>query len=126
MAASSTSSVRIVARIRPLLSHEHANDIVVTSEGNSIKIPNPKNEKELFTFPFNAVYPMESDQAQIFAEGVCVCVCQLRGRALTPYLLTICRTDILAQSRRPSSTSSKAMMLRSSPTVLPAPEKPTP
>lgn len=44
-------------------------DVVVTSEGNMVSMPNPKNEKETFTFPFHAVYGMESDQAEIFAEG---------------------------------------------------------
>ena len=63
----STTQVRIVARIRPVLKAEK--DVVVTSEGNMVSMPNPKNEKETFTFPFHAVYGMESDQAEIFAEG---------------------------------------------------------
>jgi hypothetical protein len=65
----STSQVRIVARIRPVLGSEIEKDIVVSTEGNSITMPNPKNEKEIFTFPFNAVYDMDSDQAQMFSEG---------------------------------------------------------
>jgi hypothetical protein len=68
MAATSTSQVRIVARIRPVLGTEMANDVVVTSEANLVSMPNPKNEKETFTFPFHSVYGTESDQAQIFAE----------------------------------------------------------
>jgi hypothetical protein len=62
--------VRIIARIRPVLGSEREMDIVVKNDSNLVVMPNPKNEKETFTFPFHAVYPMESDQAQIFAEGV--------------------------------------------------------
>jgi hypothetical protein len=69
-AAASTSQVRIVARIRPVLGSENTNDVVVNAEANSVSMPNPKNEKETFTFPFHAVYGMDSDQAQIFAEGM--------------------------------------------------------
>ncbi|KAI5789850.1 P-loop containing nucleoside triphosphate hydrolase protein [Pyronema domesticum] len=60
--------VRIIARIRPVLGSEREMDIVVKNDSNLVIMPNPKNEKETFTFPFHAVYPMESDQAQIFAE----------------------------------------------------------
>jgi hypothetical protein len=69
-ASASTSQVRIVARIRPVLGSENTNDVVVNAEANSVSMPNPKNEKETFTFPFHAVYGMDSDQAQIFAEGM--------------------------------------------------------
>ena len=74
-AASSTSQVRIVARIRPVLSSEIEKDVVVTVDGNSVSMPNPKNEKETFTFPFNAVYGIGSDQASVFAEGSSLLPC---------------------------------------------------
>jgi hypothetical protein len=75
-AASSTAtstSVRIVARIRPVLGTEIEEDAVVSVDGNAVVMPNPKNEKETFTFPFHVVYGMESDQATIFAEGLWFC-----------------------------------------------------
>jgi hypothetical protein len=78
-AAASTSQVRIVARIRPVLGSENTNDVVVNAEANSVSMPNPKNEKETFTFPFHAVYGMDSDQAQIFAEGMFFLRCALWG-----------------------------------------------
>lgn len=63
------NNVHIIARIRPLLNDEVEKDIVVRAEGTAITIPNPKNQRENFTFPFNAVHDMESDQKQLFAEG---------------------------------------------------------
>lgn len=64
------SQVRIVARIRPVLGNEIEKDVVVSSEGNSISMPNPKSGKEIFTFPFHSVYDTKSDQAQMFAESI--------------------------------------------------------
>lgn len=65
------STVRVIARIRPLLAKEEDSDIIVkVKEGaHAITIPNPKNEKENFTFPFAAVLDSETTQAQIFSEG---------------------------------------------------------
>ncbi|RYP74678.1 hypothetical protein DL770_007565 [Monosporascus sp. CRB-9-2] len=55
-------SVRVVARIRPLLEKELDKDIIVhaasSEDGkpcNVVKIPNPKNEAEEFSFAFNGV-----------------------------------------------------------------------
>jgi hypothetical protein len=69
MATTNTSQVRIVARIRPAIGSEGEDKMVVKVEGNAVSMPNPKNEKETFTFPFHAVYGTESDQASIFSEG---------------------------------------------------------
>lgn len=69
-------SVRVVARIRPLLKTEHEKDVIVQvhndsdAESTRIKIPNPKNFSEDFSFQFNSVYPRDSTQQQIYeAEG---------------------------------------------------------
>ncbi len=70
-------SVRVVARIRPLLEKELDRDIIVhadsTEEGwqaSIVKIPNPKNESEEFSFAFNSVYDRITTQEQLFsAEG---------------------------------------------------------
>ena len=70
-------SVRVVARIRPLLDKESSSDIIVradrVAEGKSltvVKIPNPKNEAEEFSFSFNSVYTDETTQEELFnAEG---------------------------------------------------------
>lgn len=70
-------SVRVVARIRPLLNDELERDVIVradTKEGskkaNMVKIPNPKNEAEEFSFTFNSVYDQGTTQEELFsAEG---------------------------------------------------------
>lgn len=70
-------SVRVVARIRPLLDNELERDVIVhadTKDGakkaNVVKIPNPKNESEEFSFTFNSVYDQQTTQEELFsAEG---------------------------------------------------------
>lgn len=71
-------SVRVVARIRPLLKQELDRDTIVTAEGDSadrptvVRIPNPKNDSETFSFQFNGVYDSEATQQQLFEqEGSC-------------------------------------------------------
>ncbi|KAF2801946.1 kinesin family protein-like protein [Mytilinidion resinicola] len=72
-------SVRVVARIRPLLKLELDKDTIVTAEsqGNEapssptvVRIPNPRNESESFSFQFNSVYDNEATQQQIFDQEV--------------------------------------------------------
>lgn len=84
-------SVRVVARIRPLLKAELGKDVIVTAESAGseidssptvVRIPNPKNESESYTFQFNSVYEQEASQQQIFEnEGrskrvptPCICI----------------------------------------------------
>jgi len=70
-------SVRVVARIRPLLQKELDRDIIVRADSsepgktpNIVKIPSPKNEAEEFSFAFNSVYDQETTQEQLFTtEG---------------------------------------------------------
>jgi hypothetical protein len=70
-------SVRVVARIRPLLKTENEIDTIVRTSGadekarpNVVKVPNPKNFSEEFSFQFNSVYGEEATQQEIFdAEG---------------------------------------------------------
>ena len=72
-------SVRVVARIRPLLEKELDKDVIVRADGvepgkpsTVVKIPNPKNEAEDFSFAFNAVYGQSTSQEALFAaEGGC-------------------------------------------------------
>ena len=69
-------SVRVVARIRPLLKTENDIDTIVKSDGadeldsNSkptvVKIPNPKNMSENYSFQFSSVYGQTSTQQEIF------------------------------------------------------------
>lgn len=66
-------SVRVVARIRPLLEKEVEKDIIVHADGgedgrphNVVKIPNPKNYSEEFSFTFNSVYDMSTNQETLF------------------------------------------------------------
>ncbi|GAM85598.1 hypothetical protein ANO11243_036050 [Dothideomycetidae sp. 11243] len=69
-------SVRVVARIRPLLKQELSKDIIVESSGGEsetvsiVKIPNPRNESEVFTFQFNSVFDQDATQQQIFDQEV--------------------------------------------------------
>lgn len=70
-------SVRVVARIRPLLNDELERDVIVHADSkdgskkmNVVKIPNPKNESEEFSFAFNGVYDQQTTQEELFsAEG---------------------------------------------------------
>lgn len=64
-------SIRVVARIRPLLKAEIEKDVIVTAAGDSeerkiVRIPNPKNEAELYSFQFSNVYDQTATQANIF------------------------------------------------------------
>ena len=73
-------SIRVVARIRPLLEKEAGkdSDVIVSAASNDdglvpnmVKIPNPKNESEEFSFAFNSVYDQPTTQEQLFnAEGM--------------------------------------------------------
>ncbi|GAO19737.1 uncharacterized protein UV8b_01393 [Ustilaginoidea virens] len=70
-------SVRVVARIRPLLDQELNKDIIVrpdcTEPGKPntiIKIPSPKNVAEEFSFAFNAVYDQSTSQETLFTSEV--------------------------------------------------------
>ena len=70
-------SVRVVARIRPLLEKELDKDVIVHAESpeegktpSIVKIPNPKNGSEEFSFAFNSVYDHDVSQEQLYtAEG---------------------------------------------------------
>ncbi|KAJ5391255.1 hypothetical protein N7509_006745 [Penicillium cosmopolitanum] len=89
-------SVRVVARVRPLLKSERELDVIVrtgtsattteaklreTENGdrklaalrdrdNVVRIPNPKNEGEEYTFNFNAVYDSDVVQQELFDAEV--------------------------------------------------------
>lgn len=89
-------SVRVVARVRPLIKSERDVDIILhtgskhtlpnkaereSSQATSklaalrdrdtiVRIPNPKNENEEYSFQFNAVYDANVTQQELFeAEG---------------------------------------------------------
>lgn len=70
-------SVRVVTRIRPLLKHELDKDIIVTAESHEnesgtkgrptvVRIPNPKNDAESFSFQFSSVYEQDATQQELF------------------------------------------------------------
>ncbi|RDW94044.1 kinesin family protein [Aspergillus mulundensis] len=89
-------SVRVVARVRPLLKSERDVDIIlhtgskhtlppkddkkVSKEMSKlaalrdrdtlVRIPNPKNENEEYSFQFNAVYDAEASQQELFEAEV--------------------------------------------------------
>lgn len=75
-------SVRVVARIRPLLEKSEADkDTIVRADGGEsngphtiVKIPNPKNEAEDFSFAFSSVYDQSTTQETLFtSEGTTRC-----------------------------------------------------
>lgn len=106
-------SVRVIARIRPLLKSENEIDTIVRTSGadeksrpNVVKVPNPKNFSEEFSFHFNSVYGEDATQQEIFdAEG------ELRVRSKVANGI-----DKTAQLHLPLSTCSLATMSLSSPT----------
>jgi hypothetical protein len=68
-----TMSVRVVARIRPILKNELDKDTIVTAEtidGEStakiVRLPSPKNDAESFSFQFSSVYEQDATQQQLF------------------------------------------------------------
>ncbi|KAF5233871.1 hypothetical protein FAUST_7904 [Fusarium austroamericanum] len=70
-------SVRVVSRIRPLLEKERECDIIVRADAvdpskpnTIVKIPNPKNEAEEFSFTFNGVYDRATTQEELFTAEV--------------------------------------------------------
>ncbi|KAM7196295.1 kinesin-like protein KIF22 [Naviculisporaceae sp. PSN 640] len=70
-------SVRVVARIRPLLEKELDKDVIVRADSAEegrpltiVKIPNPKNESEEFSFTFNSVYDQSTTQEELFTAEV--------------------------------------------------------
>lgn len=82
-----------MARVRPLLKEEIERDVIVeaASSGGAaadqksvIRIPNPKNESEAYSFQFNSVYDQEATQAQIFDnEGEANIYITVNARRLT-------------------------------------------
>jgi len=66
-------SVRVVARIRPTLGKELEKDTIVRAEATEegkpftiVRIPNPRNESEEFSFAFNGVYDQSTTQETLF------------------------------------------------------------
>lgn len=68
-------SVRVVARIRPLLKAEIDKDIIVEpvalldnskEPATIVRIPNPKNAAESYSFNFNSVYDNAASQQDLF------------------------------------------------------------
>ena len=72
-------TIRVVARIRPVHQTELEKDVIVKVGGvdgedpTLVKVPNPKNEHEDFTFQFSSVYSEAAEQQIIFDnEGASV------------------------------------------------------
>lgn len=102
-------SVRVVARIRPLLKQELDKDTIVTAEtldGESaptvVRLPSPKNDAESFSFQFSSVYEQEATQQQLF---------DAESALLSPYAVGI--TLMYGQSHQRSKTCSMASICRS-------------
>ncbi|MCJ1331525.1 hypothetical protein MMC10_008216 [Thelotrema lepadinum] len=63
-------SVKVVARVRPLLKAELDKDTIVSADGPVVRIPNPKNESENYSFQFNSVHTSEATQQELFDKEV--------------------------------------------------------
>jgi hypothetical protein len=112
-------SVRVVARIRPLLKQELDKDTIVTAEtleGDSaptvVRLPSPKNDAESFSFQFSSVYEQEATQQQLFD-----------AESANPSPRAVCIALMYAQFRQRSNIFSMASIYRSSHTAAPVPER---
>lgn len=86
-------SVRVVARIRPLLKHELDKDAIVTAESSAngdskarptiVRLPNPKNFAESFSFQFSSVFEQDATQQEIFDAESESCASPACGIPLT-------------------------------------------
>ena len=79
-------TIRVVARIRPSQPHELSKDIIVHPASSTpatpatlIKIPNPKNASEDFTFAFSGVYGPEASQQEVFDNEIAPTIKHLFG-----------------------------------------------
>ena len=74
-------TIRVVARIRPVHPTELEKDVIVKVGGidgeapTLVKVPNPKNEHEDFTFQFSSVYSEAAEQQIIFDNESASMVC---------------------------------------------------
>lgn len=59
-------SVRVVARVRPLLKNEGDKDVIVEAANSAISIPNPKTDAEKYSFQFSSVYDQDATQSDLF------------------------------------------------------------
>ena len=66
--------VRVIARIRPPQHKDPEQDSIISTISNGydtpypteVKIPNPRNEKENFTFNFSSVYDHLKTQQELY------------------------------------------------------------
>ncbi|KAL9129741.1 MAG: hypothetical protein Q9217_001899 [Psora testacea] len=66
--------IRVVARVRPQQKSELNKDVIVATasseEAAVVKIPNPKNESEMFSFQFSGVYDQTATQQVFFDQEI--------------------------------------------------------
>lgn len=95
-------SVRVVARIRPLLKQELEKDTIVEAAAPTgdtgpsiVRIPNPKNAAELYSFQFNSVYDQETTQQTVFDNEIAPTVKHLfKGFDITLFAYGVTGTGI--------------------------------
>ncbi|PKY00845.1 kinesin-like protein [Aspergillus campestris IBT 28561] len=132
-------SVRVVARVRPLLKSERELDIILrtdssnqtgpksdhtTSEDNAalkklrdrntvVRIPNPKNEGEEYSFQFNAVYDADAPQQELFDAEVAPTVKHLfNGRDVTLFAYGVTGTGKTHTMRGGKSMADRGVIPR--------------
>jgi cephalosporin hydroxylase len=87
-------SVRVIARIRPLLKHELDKDAIVTADSavnddpkarpTVVRVPNPKNFAESFSFQFSSVFEQDATQQEIFDTESRSCASPIRAVCWLP------------------------------------------
>lgn len=97
-------SVRVVARIRPLLKQELEKDTIVEAAAPTgdtlaspsiVRIPNPKNAAELYSFQFNSVYDQQTTQQTVFDNEIAPTVKHLfKGFDITIFAYGVTGTGI--------------------------------
>jgi len=107
-------SVRVVARIRPLLKSELDKDVIIEpSASGLIRIPNPRKEAEAFSFQFNNVYDQETTQQQIFDEEVAPTIKSLfRGLDVTLFAYGVTGTGKTHTMRGGKSLTDRGVIPR--------------
>lgn len=106
-------SVRVVARIRPLHSSELEKDVIVQAESGAVKIPNPRNDSEAFTFQFNNVYNHTATQQHIFDEEIAPTIKSLfKGVDVTIFAYGVTGTGKTHTMRGGKSLADRGMIPR--------------
>ncbi|KAI9736012.1 MAG: hypothetical protein M1834_001478 [Cirrosporium novae-zelandiae] len=109
------ATVRVIARVRPLLPHENDRDIILRADTDTaeIKIPNPKNVNEEYKFKFQAVFDAEAGQGDLFDGEVAATIPHLfKGHDVTLFAYGVTGTGKTHTMRGGRSLADRGMIPR--------------